>query len=48
MHVVQQFHLFAQFLAAGFEEFQRPPDVDRRLEHRFIVQRLDGGVAAAR
>ena len=37
---MEQFHLFAQLLAAGFQKFQRAADVNRRFKDRLIVQRL--------
>ena len=48
VHVVQQFDLLAQLLAADFEQLQRAADVGRRLEDRFVVQRLDGSASPLR
>jgi len=47
MHVVKQLDLFAQFLPADFQQFQRAAEVDRRFEDRLIVQRLHRRPAAA-
>ena len=46
VHIMQQFHLIAQFLAADLQQLQCAAKIISRLEQRFVVQRLELVVSA--